>query len=172
MNNGYGTIEQTKNDIKVTDSNGQEASTSTNLKDSIKYTSLYKSASEGNISDGKKTTLWTITYNSEALVSMKGHTIKDALKNNGTKTSYSGSGIKIQRYKKDGTLVPYDGFEAKEISWNELNVNSQLTEFSYTITESDNDNEPYKYVITYTTSTDVSSMIQGTQISNKVNDES
>lgn len=103
---------------------------------------------------------------------MKGHTIKDALKNNGTKTSYSGSGIKIQRYKKDGTLVPYDGFEEKEISWNELNVNSQLTEFSYTITESDNDNEPYKYVITYTTSTDVSSMIQGTQISNKVNDES
>ena len=50
-----------------------------------------------------------------------------------------------------------------------VKCNSQLTEFSYTITESDNDNEPYKYVITYTTSTDVSSMIQGTQISNKVN---
>ena len=160
---GKGSAEQTANQIKVVNDKNQSAEDSIELKDKIIYQSLNKSVSDGTIIDGYKTTLWTITYNSEAHVSMANCTLKDTLNANDTNTSYSGQGITIRKYKKDGTLVSND-----LVLWSQLNVNSDSKEFEYTIPESDI--EAYKYEMSYTTTTDVSSMIQNFTISNKVED--
>ena len=86
---GKGSAEQTANQIKVVNDKNQSAEDSIELKDKIIYRSLNKSVSDGTIIDGYKTTLWTITYNSEAHVSMANCTLKDTLNANDTNTSYS-----------------------------------------------------------------------------------
>ncbi len=166
-----GTYDETANTVKVEADGNEDHETTVEGKDltnKISYSTISKSAgsvTDKEDDDSKKILSWQIFVNSDANLSMGGKKITDT---NLTPDvmSYTGKGISVQVFNKNGALVRID-----EVAWGEnglVFVNDQ-TGWEYTIPESDKGNN-YSYVISYDTEVDVSSG-KSVTVKNKADDE-
>ena len=162
------TVDQTGNTVKAEPENGdgRTPSASTDLKDQQISTVAEKTGSaESPITNNKQTTNWTLTVNKEAHQTVGGKQITDTLVGGGqAKTRYSGDGVTIQRYNSNGDPVgaPFT------MTWAELGVTDDSTEFNFNLPG--DDNQPYCYKITYTTESDVSNVWDNAEnLTNKAN---
>lgn len=125
------------------------------------YTVVSKKGETTETSDNDQTINWTITINEDCKVSMGGKTISDTLTSiANVTTKYSGDGITLTKYNKDGNEV---SGSKQTINWSTLTNYTENSGWTYTLP---NDTEAYKYVITYTTSTDKSNLSTNTNVSN------
>lgn len=156
------TTEMTNNTVSAkVDSTDQNSASSSYTKDA--YTAVSKSSTGTSTSGNTQTTTWKIKINEDCLVSMAGKEITDTLSSSNVSTKYSGTGITINKYTKGSTTVT--STETK--NWSDVGVSdtSTATEFKYTL-PTESDGNIYWYEITYTTETDISSLIGDTTISN------
>ncbi len=157
------TAADTGNTVKVTgkDDPGEEASKV--IVDNFDSVNISKQAGNAVTVGNESTIPWTITYNSNQKQPAGGVTITDTITGNAVnKTHYSGNGITVKIYEGD-TVV-----DTIEKTWAELGVTSSTKTWNYTLP---NDNgEAYKYVINYTTTTDVTGMIGSVDVKNTSTD--
>ncbi len=127
---------------------------------SIPYSSISKSASQpSDAVDGKRTVTWTVTVNPEALVSMAGETITDAI---------GDSSKGITKYSTDVTLTVKDASGANVGSPRTIAIANKDTASSWSYEVPASDTGAYSYVFTYNTEVDVSDLLQATNVSNTV----
>ena len=164
---GKGTVTQTGNTVEIKADGDPGEEKTTDVSNTIDYNPLGKAAGAA-IGDGNtKTIPWTITVNEQQLKSVAGTTVTD--KNNSPDImSYSGTGI---------TIAVMDGNRTVRTitrTWADLGVSdpAAATGWSYTIPDDSDDlNNTYKYVITYTTEVDASGKISDFQVNNEVRDD-
>lgn len=146
------TADETGNTVKVKPNKGDEASASTDLKDKQISTVAEKGGSVGEIVNNKQTTTWTLTINKEAHQTVGGKQISDTLVSGSqAKTRYSGTGVTIKKFDSTGKQVG----DAVTKTWGELGVTDNSTGFDFKLPD---DDQPYRYEITYTTESDVSNV--------------
>lgn len=147
------------NSVEVKSDENPEPET-VNVNTTIDYT---PDITKGNavVGEDGKTLTWTITANEQMKVSMANGTITDTIDPNsqGIMTC-SGSGIIVQVYDKNGLVRTYD------VGWDSLTQKTDET-WTYTIPGSDAEHA-YKYVITYTTVVDTSSLVTDVTVNNEV----
>ncbi len=166
-NGRYGTIEQTGNSVYIYNLDGPPDHHITiyekDFEHRIALSSNSKTASSQTVRNGKTYVTWTIVLNENANVSIAGSRVKDTI-DTPSIMRYSGDGIHIERYKKDGTPAgTYD------VQWgtNGLTESSGGSTWTYTIPERD-EGQAYKYVITYETEVDSDVFLKSTDVNNKV----
>ena len=150
----------TGNEVRITSDKQSDGKTAVSQVNQIQYSNVMKSGSKGEIgSDGKQTVNWSITANENANFPMNGQSITDTIDANSQSImKYSGTGITVARYTKEGSLAG-----SETISWDQLAEHSDASwKFKPT------DTTPYKYVITYTTEVDTTKLYADTTVSNKV----
>lgn len=134
----------------------------------IALSSNSKTASSQTVRDGKTYVTWTIVLNENANMSIAGSEVTDTIDSSSQQyMRYSGSGIHIERYQKDGTSAG-----SSDVAWgtNGLSASQGGSTWTYTIPEAD-EGHSYKYVITYETEVDSNSLLQTTAVSNHVHNE-
>lgn len=142
---------QTGNTVTVEPDNADEVTDSTDLKDKQISTVAEKGGSAGEITNNKQTTNWTLTINKEAHQTVGGKQISDTLVSGSqAKTRYSGTGVTIKKYDSNNNLV-----DTVEMPWTDLGVTEDSTGFNFKLPD---DDQPYRYEITYTTESDVSNV--------------
>ena len=115
----------------------------------INYSSLSKSA--GQVGEGGLIT-WTINANTEQLASIDGTTIKDTIKDDGSRSilSYAGDGITVKVTDEWGNNT------TRKVLWRDLDMTgSGDFDWVYNIPNTDG---RYAYEITYQTRADVSGL--------------
>ena len=131
-------------------------------------TPMSKSGSVGNVDNEtkKQTTNWSITINPDAREYVGGSTVTDTLTQvANAPTIYSGDGIKVEIYDKNGQLV-----KTLTPNWSELKEFDEDSLWKYEL-PNDANKTPYKYVISYTTETDISKIKNsGTTLNNTATD--
>ncbi len=154
------TADETKNTVTAKGDNTDEVNKDHNFDHTTAYdTGITKSGTKGEITNGWQTSNWTITVNADAKADVGGGLVTDEIQENKkVPTKYSGTGITVKKYTADGNLV-----EEKPISWTELKSHSETT-WSYELPPKDG--TPYKYVISYTTTSDISKTTVDTDIKN------
>ena len=138
----------------------QEAEDGADESTVIDYTPGISKGRPKAIGDGN-TLEWTITANADVKVSMAGRTIKDTIRQNARQyMTFDETDLLIKVYDRTGTQVD-------EIikSWNSLTHDD---EYSWAYTVPSSDVQPYKYVITYTTRVDNSSLYTDVSVYNDV----
>ena len=129
---------------------------------------MSKSGTVGNVDNEtkKQTTNWSITINSDAREYVGGSTVTDTLiQVANAPTIYSGDGIKVEIYDKNGQLV-----KTLTPNWSELQAFDEDSLWKYEL-PNDANKTPYKYVISYTTETDISKIKNsGTTLNNTATD--
>ena len=165
---GKGTIEQTGNSVKIkSDGEPEPNPVEFNVNNQIDYNPLKKEAGAATGDGMVKTVPWTITVNEQQLKSMAGTKITDRIGQNSSDImSYSGKGITIA--VMDGNSV----IRTITKTWGELGVDtSSAKTWSYTLpNESDDRDNTYKYVISYTTDVDTTGKIADFKVNNTVDD--
>lgn len=157
---GMGTSEEVSNGVTVKSDEDQNGDvSSTDSAGMINYTPITKASVLGT--DGDIT--WTITFNDPRLASVAGAQITDQLTDGANITSYSGDGISITKTDKDGAE------SSSSVSWADLGVTDSSKTFTYQIPEGDT--AAYKYVITYTTHTDNSALMESVKVGNKATED-
>lgn len=123
----------------------------------VQLSSLRKEKTGDSVSGNIVTATWTVTANEKMAISMAGQTITDMLKyesNNGmSNTRFAGNGIIVLVIKPDGSK------EERILSWNQVSLQTDTAgnqNWSYKIPNSDAN---YKYVITYQTTSDTSTLV-------------
>ena len=162
----YGLETETGNDVTVKskeDTTGDnDHKSSTDFSNKISGPTVSKQAGMQSEIDanGYRTIEWTVTLNEKANVAVGGENVHDVIDAGSAGImSYSGSGITVERYTKDGSKVgeteniTIDGFDGSS-TWD------------WTIPTSDT--TPYKYVIKYTTKVKVSELKADTNVKNGV----
>ena len=126
----------------------------------IDYTPGIKKGNAVVGEDGKTLT-WTITANEAMKVSMAGGKITDKISESSRKyMTYSGTGIKVQVYDKNGVV------REENVAWGDLTAKEDYT-WIYTIPTSDA-GKAYMYVITYTTEVDTNDEVSQVVVNNEV----
>ena len=154
------TADETKNTVTAKGDNTDEDRKEHNFNNTTAYDAGFtKSGTKGEITNGWQTSNWTITVNADAKTDVGGGLVTDKIQENKkVPTKYSGTGITVKKYTADGNLV-----EEKPISWDQLKSHSETT-WSYELPPKDG--TPYKYVISYTTTSDISKTTENTSIIN------
>lgn len=172
VSGSYGTVEETMNTVKVSsheDPPGDDTTVSgEDFENKISLSGNSKTVSSQTVSDGKTYIIWTIVLNENANISIAGSEVTDIIDESSRPfMRYSGSGIHIERYEKDGTPAGSD-----DIRWgtNGLSAGYGGSTWSYTIPESDA-GKNYRYVITYETEVDSDTFLKPTTVSNTVGNE-
>ena len=156
------TVNETNNEVTVNADNVPEKTETKNFENVTKYNFISKS---GELSEDSQTITWKIVVNGDAKTCVGGSSITDTIQQNSkVPMKYNGEGITIQRYDAQGNLAG-DPFTVK---WDELPAFAADSTWQYTLP---NDTEPYKYVITYTTSVDNANIIDATSVKNTVTDD-
>ena len=139
---------QTTNKVIVNSDGGKQNEESKSLYE-INYSSLSKSA--GQVGEGGLIT-WTINANTEQLASIGGTTIKDTIKDDGSRSilSYAGDGITVKVTDEWGNNT------TRKVLWRDLDMTgSGDFDWVYNIPNTDG---RYAYEITYQTRADVSGL--------------
>ena len=154
------TADETKNTVTAKGDNTDEVSKDHNFDHTMAYdTGITKSGTKGEITNGWQTSNWTITVNADAKTDVGGSLVTDKIQENKkVPTKYSGAGITVKKYKADGTLV-----SSEPIPWDQLKSHSDTT-WSYELPQKDG--TPYKYEISYTTTSDISKTTENTSVTN------
>ena len=154
------TADETKNTVTAKGDNTDEVSKDHNFDHTTAYdTGITKSGTKGEITNGWQTSNWTITVNADAKTDVGGSLVTDKIQENKkVPTKYSGAGITVKKYKADGTLV-----SSEPIPWDQLKSHSDTT-WSYELPQKDG--TPYKYEISYTTTSDISKTTENTSVTN------
>ena len=170
---GNGTPEQTGNTVKVHGNfnppNDPEITTDGgNFTNKISISSNSKTASSQTVRGDKTYVTWTIVLNENANISIAGKRVTDTI--DGESQSfmrYSGSGIHIEKYRKDGTPAGSD-----DIRWGTDGLTDGYggSTWTYTIPASDGENK-YRYVITYETEVDSETFLTTTYVGNSVHND-
>ena len=158
-NNGKIEWDQTKNIVTVQPENGPERGA--DYKHEIVYSSIGKSGSIVAQHDTEREMEWTVDVNPQALVSLKDSTFTDAISATGTPVVYTGDGITIKVYDREGGLVA-----TRPVRWSELGVTPNSTAsqgYQFTF----NDDTPYHYVITYRTKVDLEDVTADVNVKNE-----
>ena len=168
----YGTVEETGNSVRITsDENppGDHDETSDEeFTHRITLSTIGKTATDRVVHDGKTYITWTIVLNEDANISIAGKSVTDTIDASSQAIMrYSGSGIHIERYLKDGTPAG-----TSDVHWGTdgLSASKGGSAWTYTIPETDAGSN-YKYVITYETEVDSETFLIPTSVSNTVEDE-
>jgi len=160
-----GTAEQTGNTVKVSSKEHPGNTVNQDMNHQIHYSTISKIA--GSITDGgsdKKIIPWTITYNSEMLVSVAGKIISDTIADDSKSImKYTGAGIHVVRTDKNGNSNSYD------ITWADLEKSSESL-WKYKIPAQDTG--VYSYVITYNTEVNTASLVADKTVNNIISDGS
>lgn len=165
-----GTIETTGNKVNIHSENDPDPDPEEHeiFVNQITLSSNSKTASSQAVRDGKTYVTWTIVLNENANISIAGSEVTDTIDSLSQQyMRYSGSGIHIERYQKDGTPAG-----SGDIDWgtNGLSASQGGSSWTYTIPEEDAGHS-YRYVITYETEVDSESFLQTTTVSNHVHNE-
>ena len=154
------TADETKNTVTAKGDNTDEVSKDHNFDHTMAYdTGITKSGTKGEITTGWQTSNWTITVNADSKTDVGGSLVTDKIQENKkVPTKYSGAGITVKKYKADGTLV-----SSEPIPWDQLKSHSDTT-WSYELPQKDG--TPYKYEISYTTTSDISKTTENTSVTN------
>ena len=168
----YGTIDETKNEVIIESDNNPPPPPiiiyNDDFQHKITLSTNSKTASAQVVRDGKTYVTWTIVLNENANISIAGSTITDTIDDLSREVMrYSGSGIHIERYQKDGTPAG-----ASDIQWGTggLSASQGGSSWTYTIPDSDAEKK-YRYVITYETEVDSEAFLQSTTVANKVEND-
>ncbi len=171
-NGRYGTVEETGNAVRINsreDPPGESVEIDErDFENRITLSTNSKTVSSQTVRDGKTYVTWTIVLNEDANISIAGSTVTDTIDAASRAfMRYSGNGIHIERFRKDGTTAG-----ANDVQWgtNGLSDGSGGSTWSYTIPASDAENE-YKYVITYETEVDSDEFLKTTTVANTVHNE-
>ncbi len=158
VDGGKTSYDETKNTATVVTDYDQDGKSVTRAFKNYSYSTITKSS---GVQSGIDTVTWTIVANAEQLASIGGTTILDKIPSNSREyLSYSGDGIVITVTKEDGST------EIRNVSWDEVGMTGENDyDWEYLIPETDGN---YKYVITYTTSTDESSLLNTKTVYNYV----
>lgn len=165
---GKGTVEQTGNTVKIKSKDEPEEEVPFNVNNQIDYNPLHKSAGEATGDGMVKTLPWTITINENQLKSMAGSKVTDTIGQNSRDImKYSGNGITVK--VMDGNTV----IRTITQSWADLGIDPQsATSWSYTLPNtSDDRNNTYKYVISYTSDVDTTGKVADFNVDNTVHDD-
>ena len=154
------TADETKNTVTAKGDNTDEYRKDHNFDHTTAYdTGITKSGTKGEITNGWQTSNWTITVNADAKTDVGGGLVTDKIQENKkVPTKYSGTGITVKKYTADGTPA---GTET--IPWDQLKSHSD-TSWSYELPPKDG--TPYKYEISYTTTSNISKTTENTSITN------
>ena len=147
------TVNETKNTVTAKGDNTNQATASWDFEHTTIANAMTKTGRAENVKDGRQTTTWTITVNPDTNQYVGGNTVTDTLaQNEKAPTGYSGEGLNVKIYDKNGTLV-----DTITPSWSELQSKTE-TGWTYKLPENAS-KTPYKYVISYTTETDVNNVL-------------
>ncbi|MBQ8110680.1 MAG: hypothetical protein IJ124_11025, partial [Clostridia bacterium] len=154
IQSGNATVTQTGNTVKVSSDESPEVEKLQYVRE-INYSDIYKNAlTVGKIDSTTKQqkVTWQIVTNSTPTATLAGSTITDRISSRTDLLSYTGDGIKIEVYDAAGTLV-----ETRKPSWSQVGVNDTATvkQWTYNVPSDDG---VYKYVITYDTVVDTTSL--------------
>ena len=171
-NGGYGTIEQTGNTVKINseqDWPGDEITVSgKDFQNRISLSTVSKTSSSQTIRDGKTYVTWTVVLNENANISIAGKTVTDEIDASSQQfMRYSGYGLHIEKYQKDGTLAG-----TGDVAWGTggLTDSNGGSTWTYIIPTSDAGGK-YRYVITYETEVDSDVFLKTTDVYNDVHNE-
>ena len=168
----YGTVEETGNTVRVSSEENPPGDETTvyagDFEHKISLSTNCKTATAESIREDKTYITWTVVLNENANISIAGSTVTDTIDEACRPfMRYSGSGIHIERFWKDGTLAG-----TSDIPWgtNGLIASGDGSSWTYTIPAADA--EPaYKYVITYETEVDSDTFLKTTTVSNTLENE-
>ena len=163
-----GTIETTGNKIRIVSDNDPVPEEHEVFVNQISLSSNSKTVLSQEVHDGKTYVTWQIVLNENANMSIDGSEVKDTIDSLSQQyMRYSGTGIHVERYQKDGTSAG-----AYDVRWGEngLSASQGGSSWTYTIPESDA-GQKYRYVITYVTEVDSEKFFQTTTVSNNVHNE-
>lgn len=163
----YGTIEATGNSVSIFSHEDPPGDNiiidNDDFENTISLSTNSKTASSLTERNGKTYVTWTIVLNENANISIAGDTVTDTIDASCQQIMrYSGTGIHIQKYLKDGTLAG-----TSDIGWgtNGLTAGYGGSTWTYTIPQTDG---AYRYVITYETEVDTDTLLRPTTVINDV----
>ena len=160
------TVDQTKNTVTAKVDNTPSGSDEKDFEHTTIAGSMSKSAIDNNTAGNKQTTTWKIVINPDANQYVGGSKVTDTLQQNANaKTEYSGTGLVVKIYDKQGNLI-----ETKTPAWGDSDLQwNKENHWQYTLPTNGN-GTPYKYEIEYTTETDVSQILDNVTIVNNAED--
>lgn len=165
----WGTVTETGNKVTVTNDGKPEGEKEISGKDfehKISMSDISKSGTALETDEnGHAKINWTIRANTNANVSMAGHTISDSIDGNSVPMTYEGDGIYVSAYYENGTPA----YENKLVRWQEMTSNN--TSWSWKVPNTYPDNQKLSYVITYQTDADVHDRLVKTNVTNKTDSD-
>lgn len=171
LSSGAG-VEVTGNTVTITSNEDPEGDDHTISSDDFQHritlSTNSKIASSQVVREGKTYVTWTLVLNENANISIAGSCVKDTIEESSRQfMRYSGSGIHIERFEKDGTSAG-----TIDIPWGTGGLSNSLNGSSWIYTIPDADAEHcYRYVITYETEVDSEAFLQTTTVSNNAENE-
>ena len=151
------TADETNNSVTI---KSDEDSTGGSSNKNLEYQTYLTADKGGSLSADGNTITWTITLNKEQFMSLAGTKITDTIPENARNYIKYSSGLSIEITDENGQT------STRTISQSEAGITGDDDyNWEYTIPESDG---KYKYVITYQTSVDDSTLLKQTTVKNEV----
>ena len=170
-NGAYDTVELTGNKVMISSHEDGPPHdpyiiTDGDFQNRIALSTNSKTALSQQVRDGKTYVTWKIVLNENANISIAGKSVTDTIEAASQQfMSYSGTGIHIEKYLKDGTLAG-----TSDVRWGTNGLILNESSWTYTIPEADAE-QNYRYVITYETEVDSDTFLKTTDVSNTVENE-